>query len=453
MVSVTAAIVAAVAGCGSSSSSGASTTSASTSSATTSSASGTASSAAASTTAAASAPASTSGSVATSAASGGGAKTDLSFFSWDNQQTMQPLIDKFQAENPNITIKFSTAPPVAAYISALQTRLLSKTAADVFIYTAEDAKVLAKGGFAKDLTAEPFTKVMSIANRNFMTNNGKVYGLSVSSWAGGIMYNKALLAKVGVTTEPKTWDEFLALCAKLKAAGITPYYDGVQSGNVMSLQGLIGGNYAVIGNQDAKIFAGQNTFASAWATPLTEYDQLFTNGYMPKTVVGLSDDQVMSEFTGGRVAMIAGAPWNVGTVRKSAPNLDFSFMPVPGATAPYWVGAASPGYAINSSTKHLAAAEKFLTFLGSAEGAALYNKSANAITTTSNFVPTVDPALTELAQGARAGKLYLTAVSWPGYQSPLGDEFKAQIQELAQGKTTPAAVAKDLDTKLKQLLK
>jgi raffinose/stachyose/melibiose transport system substrate-binding protein len=382
------------------------------------------------------------------------AKTDLSFFSWDNQQTMQPLIDKFQSENPNITIKFSTAPPVDQYISTLQTRLLSKTAADVFIYTAEDSAVLAKGGFAKDLTAEPFTSVMNIANRNFMTNNGKVYGLSISSWAGGIMYNKALLKKVGVTTEPKTWDDFLALCAKLKAAGITPYYDGVQDGNLMSLYALIGGNYAVIGNQDAKIFAGQDTFASAWATPLTEYAKLYTDGYSPKTVVGLSGDQIMSEFTSGRVAMIAGAPWNVGTVRKSAPNLDFSIMPVPGATgtSPYWTGAASPGYAINSHTNHLAAAEKFLTFLGSAEGAQMYSTSAGAITTTSNFVPTVDPALTEVAQGARSGKIYLTAISWPSNQSALGDELKAQIQGLAQGKATPDAVVKALDTKLKQLL-
>lgn len=385
-----------------------------------------------------------------SSAGAGDGKTELSFFSWDNQKTMQPVIDQFQVENPSITIKFSTAPPVDQYISTLQARLLSKTAADVFIYTAENSQVLTKGGYVKDLTKEPFISVMNSANRNFMSKNGKVYGLSVSSWAGGIMYNKALLTKVGVTTEPKTWDEFLAVCKKLKDAGITPFYDGVQDGNLMALYGLIGGSYAVNGNQDSKIFAGQNTFASAWSQPLADYAKLYSEGYSPKTVVGLTGDQTMSEFTSGRVAMIAGAPWNVGNVRKAAPNLDFTIMPVPGVqgNAPYWTGAASPGYAINSRSKKVAAAEKFLTFLSGAKGIELFNKSSGAITTTSNFVPTVDPALTELAAGARAGKIYLTVISWPSNQSALADELKAQIQSLAQGKQTPEGVANAMDAKL-----
>ena len=50
--------------------------------------------------------------------------TKLSFFSWDGQQTMQPVIDEFEKENPGIKIDFSTAPPVTEYESTLQTRLL-----------------------------------------------------------------------------------------------------------------------------------------------------------------------------------------------------------------------------------------------------------------------------------------------------------------------------------------
>ena len=39
----------------------------------------------------------------------------LSFFSWDNEQTMKPVIDAFEKENPSIKIDFSTAPPVNEY--------------------------------------------------------------------------------------------------------------------------------------------------------------------------------------------------------------------------------------------------------------------------------------------------------------------------------------------------
>lgn len=39
---------------------------------------------------------------------------------------------------------------------------------------------------------------------------------------GGIFYDKDAFAKAGVTAEPKTWAEFLDVCAKLKDAGIAP---------------------------------------------------------------------------------------------------------------------------------------------------------------------------------------------------------------------------------------
>ncbi len=39
---------------------------------------------------------------------------------------------------------------------------------------------------------------------------------------GGIFYNKDAFAKAGITETPTTWNEFLDVCAKLKAAGVAP---------------------------------------------------------------------------------------------------------------------------------------------------------------------------------------------------------------------------------------
>ena len=38
----------------------------------------------------------------------------------------------------------------------------------------------------------------------------------------GLFYRKDLFHKVGIADEPKTWDQFLDACKRLKAAGITP---------------------------------------------------------------------------------------------------------------------------------------------------------------------------------------------------------------------------------------
>ena len=50
----------------------------------------------------------------------------------------------------------------------------------------------------------------------------QVYGIPMgNAMGGGILYNKAVFAKLGLQV-PKTWADFMANNAKIKAAGIDP---------------------------------------------------------------------------------------------------------------------------------------------------------------------------------------------------------------------------------------
>jgi len=377
--------------------------------------------------------------------------TKLSFFSWDNEQTMKPVIDEFEKENPNIKIDFSTAPPVNEYEQTLQTRLLSNTAADVFIIAAENKTALIDGGFVKDLSGYDFVKTMNPVNRDAYAADGKAYGLSLASWGGGILYNKALTDKVGMTAAPRSWDEFLALCKKLKDAGITPYYDGVQSGNLMPLYALIGLEFSKEGgNVDQQIFSGKDTFEKEWTGPLSLYAKLYDGGLISKDSLGLSDDQIVNEFATGKVAMMGAGPWNLGTIRGINPKIDMNFMAVPGATSgeTFLTGAPSPGYAINAATPNLPAAEKFLAFLATPKAVELYHKSSGAITTTSDYKPDLDPALSAIFAGIEAKQIYLPMTAWPKAQDALHTEMVAKIQDMVAGNIKPVDVAKALDSKL-----
>ena len=55
-----------------------------------------------------------------------------------------------------------------------------------------------------------------------------------------LYYNKALFAKAGIASEPKTYDEFVADAAKLAAAGIPAFtFGGTVNWHVMRLMDVI----------------------------------------------------------------------------------------------------------------------------------------------------------------------------------------------------------------------
>jgi len=374
--------------------------------------------------------------------------TTLSFFSWDNEDVMGPVIEAFEAENPDITIEFSNAPPVVEYISTLQTRLLSGTAADVFILAAENKSNVIDGGYALNLDGESFMEPIAEFNQQTYSGADGTYGMSVASWGGGVVVNNDLLAEAGVTEFPSDWDGFLELAGTLSEAGITPYYDNAQE-IPMTLNALLGDSFSGDPTIDAQIFEGETTFEEQWTPALETFNELFTEGLVSTDVVGLGGDQIIDEFVNGRVAMIATGPWNVGNIRSSAPDMDFAFMPFPAPDgAGYLPGAASPGYAINSATENVDAATAFLEFLSSPEGVELYNAQSSAITTTSNFDPVLDDSLEAIVPDVRDGNVYLAQIAWPRSQDVLNTEAIARIQEMILGQISPEGVAQAMDAKL-----
>jgi ABC-type sugar transport system, periplasmic component len=376
----------------------------------------------------------------------------VTFLSWDNQATMQPLINEFEKENPGYKVNFSFAQPVTGYIQKLQTELGSNTAPDVFIITAENKAQIMQGHFAKDLSNEPWISNIATAAKATYTLDGKVYGAATSSWGGGLLANKDLLAKVGYTGQPKTWQEFLDLCKRLKDAGITPFYEA-GDGIPVTLAALLGlQNETDGGKMDKNIWAGKTTFEKSWTPALKTWDALFDQGLESRSVAGLTGDQVQQQFNQGKVAMIGTGSWTPTGIHQAAPNLKFEFLPVPGPDGKdYLAGAVSPGYAINAKAKDPQAAEKWVEFLQSKKGAELYNKGTGSIMTTKNFTPTVDPSLDKMVPAVRAGDFYLPAEGWPTNADALSTTSVSLMQENILGKITPQQFAQGMDSKLQSV--
>lgn len=368
---------------------------------------------------------------------------------------MKPVMDGFTAKYPNITIDFQTAPPVKDYISKLQTMLLSNSATDVFIMAAENRNELIDGGYALDLTDQPFMAKMTDASKGMFTREGKTYAFSQAGWVGGIYYNKELFAKVGVTTEPTTWQEFIDLCIKLKDAGIVPLYDN--AGDISTIQGALVASLTLSADPeyDNKLFAGETTFAEGWAKPLQLWKEgMIDNKIITSSMIGLTGDQIVNEFAVGNVAMIQGGPWNIPAIEKANPDLQFSMMAIPGIEAgqEYYAGAPNVGFAVNSKSKNQDAAIKFVEYLSTPEGLEQFEKGTGQIITIDGYESKVHPALEKAyKEGLLAGKFYLPMVSWPRHQEALRNQLVVSVQDLLVGKGTTDDVTKALDQKLKEM--
>lgn len=117
------------------------------------------------------------------------------------------------------------------------------------------------------------------------TEDGHWHSMCSQASIGAIYYNKAIFREVGIETLPTTWDEFLDVCAKLKAAGYDPLT--VDDAYVNLLYGQQLG--LALGNEKANKL-GEAT-GDAWADPqvlevLKGFEEFQKAGYFSSTVGG-----------------------------------------------------------------------------------------------------------------------------------------------------------------------
>ncbi len=130
----------------------------------------------------------------------------------------------------------------------VKTRLASGDMADILLYnTGSLLAALNPAEHFVDLSSMGFVDKIDDTFRGTVTIDNAVYGIPfASSQAGGVMYNKAVYAELGLSV-PKTWEELLANCDAIAAAGkdamIGSFADAWTAQVV-----FLGDNYNIIAN-------------------------------------------------------------------------------------------------------------------------------------------------------------------------------------------------------------
>jgi raffinose/stachyose/melibiose transport system substrate-binding protein len=165
------------------------------------------------------------GSLGSSDDSGGG-KVGLTFLVDNGPETVkigEQLAKDFSAKNPDITIKVETRPQGTDGDNLIKTRLSTGSMDDVFMYNSGSLfQALAPQKNLVPLADQPWAANL---DKNFaptVSSGGKVYGAPWGGFmSGSILYNRDVYAKLNLQI-PKTWNEFMAGNAKIKASGVDP---------------------------------------------------------------------------------------------------------------------------------------------------------------------------------------------------------------------------------------
>ncbi|HEY6707566.1 MAG TPA: extracellular solute-binding protein, partial [Actinomycetota bacterium] len=294
----------------------------------------------------------------------------------------QALAEAFHAKNPDVTVQVQTRPGGSEGDNIVKTRLSTGEMTDVFLYNSGSLfQALNPKQNLTPVTGEAWASQVEDVFKPVVSVDNELYGAPITgASAGGILYNRKVYEKLGLQV-PKTWAEFMANNAKIKAAGIDPVIQTYQ--DTWTSQLFVLADFHNVAAADPswaeKYTAGQVKYAQEPAVKgFQRLEEVHKAGYENKNYRSMKFEAGVKLLASGKGAHFPMLTFAVG-VLASDPNLnDIGFFGQPGDDASkagmtIWMPA---GLYIPKSTEgaQLEAAKKFVAFVASPEGCDVQTK-------------------------------------------------------------------------------
>lgn len=376
----------------------------------------------------------------------------LSLLSWNNEETMKPYINAFEAKNPEIKIDLQYVPPVQQYVDKFMVLSAADQMPDLFYTAAETKKEIIERGLAEDLSDMAIFQRIDSKVSGTYGKDGEIYAFSPDAWVGGIFYNKDLFEQAGIEKVPETWEEFIECCKLLKELGVEPYLD--DANNVNSIPQTLYQCMVISQNPEAdhEINDGKATFEQYYTEPFTKwYEDMVEQGLYSQISLGLSPEQVTDMFVTGQVAMVTSGPWNIPVYKEKNPALRFDSFPLADSAGNVVLtGAVSPGLSISTTSAHKEECRKFLEFMARDENLMTLQENTGNALAVEGIEYELDPVLDKFKGYVVEGAFYYTQVEWEN-SAGIFKEMLTAVQDTLTGVDTIENVPKRLDEKNKEL--
>lgn len=279
--------------------------------------------------------------------------------------------------------------------------------------------------------------------------NGKFMVLNYTYTVYGIWYSTKLFADRG-WTYPKTWDDHIALCKQMKAAGIAPWtYAGkhprYMSWPVIATAIKFGGPQVAtaIDNLEPNAWQSDAMKASAEA-----WYQIVKDGYIMSGSPGLDHVQSQTAWCQGKAAFISCGSWLESEQKNVTPaGFNMSVAPTPslgaGDKLPFEAirGTAGEPFIVPAKARNLAGGLEYLRTMLSMKGAQDFTRKVSSLTVVAGATEGV-----ELPFGLTSVVQALDASGANGFNWVYGNYYRKLERELVDaacgeffsGRSTPA---------------
>ena len=277
--------------------------------------------------------------------------------------------------------------------------------------------------------------------------DGKQYVLNLVYSVYGIWYSDSLFKKNN-WTYPKTWDEMLQLCDKIKAAGIAPWtYQGKYPYYMMMVLNQL---VYKTGGLDA-IKAIDNLEPNAWKqdavqTSVNALYQLAAKDYIMPGTEGLTHTESQTSWLQGKAAFIPCGNWLENEMKGLIPDgFNMVIQPTPSISTSDKVpftgiqGGGGEGFIVPSKGKNVAGGKEYLRALMSKQGARFFSQNTRALSTVVGAAEGLDlgTAFASVDQAVKAAGNNTFVAQYGDWYKKLNDDASNAMGEMLNKRSNP----------------
>ncbi len=307
------------------------------------------------------------------------ADVKLSISSDANEETtkaMAALTKAYTAAHPDVTFELETRPGGAEGDNLVKTRLATGEMTDIFQYNSGSLfQALSPVQNLADLSSVQ-ADVIDSYKTVVTSTDGIVRGVPFgAAMGGGIYYNKKIYAELGLSV-PKTWADFMANNAKIKAAGKVAV--GQTYKDTWSSQLFVLSDYFNVQTANPTFAASYTDNKAKYATTpaamkgFEHLEEVFKGGYLNADFGAASFDDGVRMVANGDIAHYPMLTFALGNVKQNFPDKlnDVGFFAQPGDDAAkngltVWMPS---GIYVAAKSANVEAAKGFAKFVASPEG-------------------------------------------------------------------------------------